>query len=86
MQSGCRAGWTRGAAQSRAGPSASSQGSRDRWPAKNREQAGHGVRATMQMPSVGVMALPPSLDSEKDFLTGEGLWVHWSQPQDQFPE
>lgn len=49
----------------------SSQGSSDRWPGKNRAQAGHRVRATMQIPQVGVMALPPSLDSEKDFLTGE---------------
>lgn len=50
---------------------ASGRGSSDRWPAKNRGQAGRRERATMQIPQVGVMALPPSLDSEKDFLTGE---------------
>lgn len=34
--------------------------------------------------AMGVTALPPSLDSEKDFLTGEGLWVHWSCPKTNF--
>lgn len=54
------------------GFSASSQDSSDRWPAKNRQQAGHRVRATMQMPQVEVTARSPSLDSDKDFQAQPG--------------
>lgn len=46
-------------------PSASSWGHSGWGPAKNEEQAGHRVHATMQMLRVGVMAHPPSVDSEK---------------------
>lgn len=59
------------------------------WPVASREQATGRtwVRATMQMPQVGLMARSPGLDSEKGFQAkpGKGSWGHWSQFQDQLP-
>lgn len=34
------------------------------------------VRAAMQMPQVGVMVRPPSLDSGRDFSARKGSWGH----------
>lgn len=59
MQMGAMKGWA-------GSPSASSPGHSGWGPAKNKEQAGRRLRAAMRMPQVGVMARPPSLDSDKD--------------------